>query len=88
MNDLIGVAALNMSFLLIFLLVSIGCIVLGATGWDRYKKPTPMPGTLQATTEVFVDPESGRRMRVWFDPSSGERQYVEEGPSSSPTPRG
>ena len=29
----------------------------------------------QRTQEVFVDPTSGVRMRVWLDPDSGERRY-------------
>jgi hypothetical protein len=28
--------------------------------------------------EVFEDPTSGRRMRVWLDPSTGERRYLSE----------
>ena len=28
--------------------------------------------------EVFTDPTSGHRMRVWIDPSSGERRYLSE----------
>ena len=28
--------------------------------------------------EVFADPTSGLRMRVWIDPTSGERRYVAE----------
>ena len=31
------------------------------------------------TTEVFVDPTSGYRMRVLVDPRTGERRYVAEG---------
>ena len=31
------------------------------------------------TEEAFVDPTSGRRMRVWLDPSTGERRYRAEG---------
>jgi hypothetical protein len=31
------------------------------------------------TEEVFVDPTSGHRMRVWMDPVSGERRYRAEG---------
>jgi len=31
------------------------------------------------TEEVFVDPTSGRRMRVWMDPRTGERRYRAEG---------
>lgn len=32
----------------------------------------------QRTDEVFTDPTSARRMRVWVDPTSGERRYVTE----------
>jgi hypothetical protein len=31
------------------------------------------------TDEVFIDPSTGVRMRVWTDPSTGERRYVPEG---------
>jgi hypothetical protein len=31
------------------------------------------------TDEVFVDPTTGRRMRVLLDPRTGERRYVAEG---------
>jgi hypothetical protein len=31
------------------------------------------------TAEVFVDPSSGRRMRVYADGSTGERRYRAEG---------
>ena len=30
------------------------------------------------TDEVFIDPTSGRKMRVWLDPRSGERRYRAE----------
>jgi hypothetical protein len=33
----------------------------------------------QRTTEVFIDPTSSRRMRVWIDPGTGERRYRAEG---------
>jgi len=32
----------------------------------------------QRTDEVFVDPTSRRRMRVWLDPVRGERRYRAE----------
>jgi len=38
----------------------------------------PMDGRFQRTDEMFVDPTSGRRMRVWLDPASGERRYRAE----------
>jgi hypothetical protein len=43
----------------------------------------PAGGQLDArfrmTSEVFIDPTSGHRMRVLVDPASGERRYVAEG---------
>jgi hypothetical protein len=41
------------------------------------------PGTrleprFRRSDEVFADPTSGRRMRVWTDPATGERRYVDE----------
>ncbi len=38
----------------------------------------PMESRFQRTDEVFADPTSGRRMRVWLDPTSGERRYRAE----------
>ena len=38
---------------------------LPAEGWER-------------TDEVFVDPTTNRRMRVWVDPRDGARHYVAE----------
>ena len=40
--------------------------------------PAALPGRYQRTDEVFDDPTTGERMRVWFDPSTGERRYVGE----------
>ena len=36
---------------------------LPAEGWQR-------------TDEVFVDPTTDRRMRVWIDPVDGSRHYI------------
>jgi hypothetical protein len=33
----------------------------------------------RATSEMFIDPTSGHRMRVLVDPATGERRYVAEG---------
>ena len=33
----------------------------------------------RATSEVFIDPTSGHRMRVLVDPATGERRYIAEG---------
>ncbi len=41
------------------------------------------PGTrldprFRRSDEIFIDPTSGHRMRVWLDAESGERRYVPE----------
>jgi hypothetical protein len=38
----------------------------------------PLEPRFRATDEVFVDPTSNRRMRVYVDASNGERRYVAE----------
>jgi hypothetical protein len=38
----------------------------------------PLEGRFRRTDEVFVDPTSNRRMRVWLDGTSGERRYRAE----------
>jgi len=40
---------------------------------------TALDARFRRTDEIFVDPTSGERMRVWLDPSDGERRYVSEG---------
>lgn len=37
-----------------------------------------LEGRFRRTEEVFVDPTSGRRMRVWLDGVTGERRYRAE----------
>jgi hypothetical protein len=37
-----------------------------------------MEPRFRPTDEVFVDPTSRRRMRVWLDPDRGERRYRAE----------
>ena len=61
-------------------LVVVGLAIAGVVvGWERYR-----PGRhgrnprAQPTTEVFIDPETGRRVRVWYDKSSGTREYRED----------
>ena len=39
----------------------------------------PLEPRFRPTSEVFVDPSTGRRMRVHADPSTGERRYRAEG---------
>ena len=42
-------------------------------------EPSLPPPPFQPTDERFVDPTTGRRMRVYVDPASGERRYHAEG---------
>jgi hypothetical protein len=52
----------------------IGLIVAaGMIGWERYHRP----GSPRAhpTPQVFNDPTTGVRMRVWVDPATGMREY-------------
>ncbi len=43
---------------------------------ERYRSRATDHGRLQRTDEVFDDPTTGERMRVWFDPVTGERRYI------------
>jgi hypothetical protein len=61
-------------------IVAVG-IVVGLLGWDRYRGGRKKAGSdpaSQPTDEVFVDPETGRRMRVWYDRETGQRDYRPE----------
>jgi|SRR5579862_122086 len=52
----------------------------------RNDKPGPgggepvgaLPPGFRATTEVFLDPATGRRMRVYLQPATGDRRYMAE----------
>ena len=58
--------------------VVIGGIVIAGFGWDRYRgdrQPAADDPLVQPTDEVFVEPDTGRRMRVWSDPQTGRREY-------------
>jgi hypothetical protein len=39
---------------------------------------TRLEPRFRQSDEVFTDPTSGQRMRVWIDPANGERRYVPE----------
>ena len=59
-------------------LFAAGAVVLLAMLYEqeRYRSQTADRGRLQRTDEVFQDPTTGERMRVWFDPATGERRYI------------
>lgn len=53
-------------------------VVIALFGWDRYhgnRKGGKNGGNSQPTSEVFIDPTTGQRMRVWYDANTGEREY-------------
>jgi hypothetical protein len=58
-------AAILVAIVMSFFVRRHGESVTPAEGWQR-------------TDEVFVDPTTGRRMRVWVDPHDGSRHYVAE----------
>jgi hypothetical protein len=40
---------------------------------------THLEPRFKRSDEVFADPTTGQRMRVWIDPATGERRYLAEG---------
>lgn len=59
-------------------LVSGGVLLLAAVfEVGRYRAPgeSAPKSSFQPTDELFDDPTTGERMRVWFDPRTGERRY-------------
>jgi hypothetical protein len=63
----------------IILAVVIAGIVIALFGWDRYRgKTAGNAGEAKPTDEVFIDPGTGRRTRVWYDPGTGRRDYRPE----------
>ncbi len=54
-------------------------IVIALFGWDRYRgSRKSADATSQPTSEVFIDPTTGQRMRVWYNPATGRREYRPE----------
>ena len=73
-------AAIALIQLLVFGAVAILLVLGAAIGWERYRgggrgAAGPIGGGARPTTEVFIDPETGQRMRVWFDERTGQREY-------------
>jgi hypothetical protein len=61
----------------VVLIVVVVGIVIALFGWDRYRgsRKNAGSGGAQPTGEVFVDPATGQRMRVWYNPATGQRDY-------------
>ena len=61
--------------------VVVAGIVIALFGWDRYRGSRTAAGDgsdAEPTEEVFVDLDTGRRMRVWYDRDTGRREYRPE----------
>jgi hypothetical protein len=65
--------------IIVIAIVIVG-IVIAMFGWDRYRgnRNSASDSAAQPTDEVFIDPETGRRLRVWYDQRSGKREYRPE----------
>jgi ABC-2 type transport system ATP-binding protein len=75
-----------MVLLLIIALAVVVGVVVAVFGWDRYRgdrKAASGGSGTGPTDEVFIDPASGRRMRVWQDSRTGRREYRHEDPSDT-----
>jgi hypothetical protein len=60
-------------------------VVIAIFGWDRYRgsrKSADAGGGSEPTSEVFIDPATGQRMRVWYHPATGDREYRAEASGS------
>jgi len=44
----------------------------------RHGESQPPADGWRRTDEIFVDPTTDRRMRVWVDPVDGSRHYIAE----------
>lgn len=55
-------------------------IVTALFGLDRYRgsRKSASGNAMAPTDEVFIDPETGRKMRVWYDQRAGKREYRPE----------
>lgn len=67
--------------LVVVVVVVVAGIIIAIFGWDRYRggrQRGGASGSAHPTDEVFVDPETGKRMRVWYDSATGRREYRPE----------
>ena len=69
-----------MALLIIYVVLGLAVVVaIVMSFFVRRHGESPLPaGDWQPTDEVFVDPTTGRRMRVYIDPADGSRHYVAE----------
>jgi hypothetical protein len=56
-------------------------VIIALFGWDRYRvkrKDGVEDRAFQPTSEVFIDPTTDERTRVWYNPKTGQREYRAE----------
>ncbi len=58
------------------LLVVLAVLFVISMRLRRHGESLVPAGDWQRTDEVFIDPATERRMRVWVDPHDGKRHYV------------
>jgi len=65
-----------------------GAVLLVAILFERwrYHPPRTTDASWEETGEQFIDPESGKPMRVLYQPDTGERRYVESTGNSAGKP--
>ena len=80
---LAGLGLLFVNLVFVQLALS-GAVILLGTLFEarRYRARVSTSAGWQDTPEKFVDPTSGKLMRVRYNPSTGERDYVEETPTA------
>lgn len=64
----------------VIIAVLIVAVLIAVFGLDRYRGRRKKAGSsdAQPTSEVFTDPDTGKRTRVWYNPATGEREYRAE----------
>lgn len=68
---------------MINLLFGCGFVVIALLSWfiwdKRYRRNhgTEVPKGYVLTPEVFIDPISGKELKVYYDPQTGNRFYYE-----------
>jgi hypothetical protein len=76
----------GMGALAVLILVAVVGVLLAGLAVERYR-PRHAPVHPLPTSEVFIDPETHRRTRVWVDPVTGARDYRDEpDPTGTPLP--
>lgn len=64
---------------LVWIVLGVGALLVAAFEQVRYRSDSTAPGSpFQRTDEAFIDPTTGRQMRVYVDPTTGERRYHAE----------